>query len=169
MEEEKWGSGMRRREMKKKRRLTRRVGLTYHVNINKVHDVYGRNLLTSLEWMGVFSECTVKSVSPRHNGLCIPEIMASLRNRIVMRKVVKDPKCARGGISRDGKLGDHANKQRSTLLSFAICGFAICEFYVRVLGGGGRMDAASFFLRNYRVGGSQEPAEIRRACSRLIP
>ena len=38
--------------MKKKRRLTRE-GLTYHVNINKAHDVYGRNLLRSLEWMGV--------------------------------------------------------------------------------------------------------------------
>jgi hypothetical protein len=49
MKDEKWDEIW---EMKKKRRLTRE-GLTYHVNINKVHDVYGRNLLRSLEWMGV--------------------------------------------------------------------------------------------------------------------
>ena len=49
MKDEKWDEIW---EMKKKRRLTRE-GLTYHVNINKAHDVYGRNLLRSLEWMGV--------------------------------------------------------------------------------------------------------------------
>jgi hypothetical protein len=39
--------------MKKKRRLTR-GGLTYHVNINRVHDVLGRDVSSSLELDGGF-------------------------------------------------------------------------------------------------------------------
>jgi hypothetical protein len=42
MKEEKWDE---RWEMKKKERLTRE-GFTYHANINKAHDVYGRDILS---------------------------------------------------------------------------------------------------------------------------
>jgi hypothetical protein len=139
-----------------KEKQINREGLTYHVTINKVHDVYGRNLLTSLEWMGVPFPMvgTIKSVSPRHNGLCI-----SLNHWRVWRKSYQG-KCMEG-ISRNGANGvNHANEQRGMLLSSQPSAICHLRILCAIVGRRSDVKGASFFLRNYRVSEFQVPAKI---------
>jgi hypothetical protein len=77
---------------------------------------------------------TIKSVSPRHNGLCIPESMAGLE-KLHHGKCMEDSKGARGlvGTGQTGSI--MRTNSEACCYRVSHLPFAICEFYVPLLGG----------------------------------